>query len=42
MEYILQCCRKMQEDSIKSMHPKEKITAQLNDYEDAWHKKVFR
>ncbi|KAK5731130.1 hypothetical protein LTR15_001068 [Elasticomyces elasticus] len=39
MEYILQCCRKMQEDQIKSMHPKEKVTNQLNDYEDAWHKK---
>ncbi|TKA76661.1 hypothetical protein B0A55_02597 [Friedmanniomyces simplex] len=40
MEYILQCCRKMQEDQIKSMHPKEKITTHLNEYEDAWHKKV--
>ncbi|KAK1088477.1 hypothetical protein LTR48_001548 [Friedmanniomyces endolithicus] len=39
MEYILQCCRKMQEDQIKSMHPKEKITTQLNAYEDAWHEK---
>ncbi|KAK3067129.1 hypothetical protein LTR53_016178 [Teratosphaeriaceae sp. CCFEE 6253] len=39
MEYIFQCCRKMQEDQIKSMHPKEKITTQLNAYEDAWHKK---
>lgn len=40
MMYIMQCCRKMQEDQIKSMHPKLKVTDQLNKYEDAWHRKV--
>lgn len=40
MEYILQCCRKMQEDQIKSMEPKQNITTQLNLYMDAWHTKV--
>jgi cation diffusion facilitator CzcD-associated flavoprotein CzcO len=39
MEYTLQCCRKMQEDRIKSMHPKQRITDQLNLYMDAWHNK---
>jgi cation diffusion facilitator CzcD-associated flavoprotein CzcO len=40
MEYVLQCVRKMQEDDIKSMHPKLHVTNQLNAYEDEWHKKV--
>jgi hypothetical protein len=40
MEYILQCCRKMQEDQIKCMEPKQNITTQLNLYMDAWHTKV--
>ena len=40
MEYILQCCRKMQEDQIKSMEPKQNVTTQLNLYIDAWHTKV--
>ena len=38
--YILQCCRKMQEDRIKSMHPKQRVTEQINKYQDAWHEKV--
>jgi cation diffusion facilitator CzcD-associated flavoprotein CzcO len=42
MEYALQCCRKMQEDRIKSMVPIQKVTDQLNAYEDAWHAKVSR
>jgi len=39
VEYIVQCCRKMQEDGIKSMAPKQEPTTQLNLYMDAWHKK---
>jgi len=39
MEYILQCCRKMQEDHIKCMEPKQSVTTQLNLYMDAWHRK---
>jgi len=39
MEYILQCCRKMQEDQIKCMEPKQSVTKQLNLYMDAWHRK---
>lgn len=38
-EYIIQCCRKMQDDDIKSMVPREDVTNQLNLYMDAWHKK---
>ncbi|EMC92455.1 hypothetical protein BAUCODRAFT_38521 [Baudoinia panamericana UAMH 10762] len=38
IEYILQCCRKMQEDQIKSMDPKESVATQLHRYQDAWHK----
>jgi cation diffusion facilitator CzcD-associated flavoprotein CzcO len=37
--YVIQCCRKMQEDRIKHMVPKQRVTDQLNDYMDAWHKK---
>jgi cation diffusion facilitator CzcD-associated flavoprotein CzcO len=37
--YVLQCCRKMQADRIKSMAPSPRITSQLNAYMDAWHKK---
>ena len=40
MEYVLQCCRKMQEDHIKSMEPKQNVTTQLNLYMDAWHAKT--
>ena len=40
MEYILQCCRKMQEDRIKCMEPKQNVTTQLNLYMDAWHTKA--
>lgn len=39
IEYILQCCRKMQEDRIAWMMPKEDVTTQLNLYMDAWHNK---
>ncbi|KAK4494990.1 hypothetical protein PRZ48_014346 [Zasmidium cellare] len=39
MMYALQCCRKIQEDQIKSMHPKQNITTQLNAYADTWHSK---
>ncbi|KAJ9652039.1 hypothetical protein H2198_008701 [Neophaeococcomyces mojaviensis] len=39
MIYILQCCRKMQEDRIKCMAPKQDVTDQLNLYMDAWHRK---
>lgn len=39
MEYILQCCRKMQEDQIRCMVPKQDVTNQLNSYMDVWHKK---
>jgi cation diffusion facilitator CzcD-associated flavoprotein CzcO len=39
VEYMLQCCKKLQEDQIKSMHPKQRVTDQLNAYEDAWHAK---
>jgi len=39
MLYILQCCRKMQEDRIKCMVPKQDVTSQLNLYMDAWHRK---
>ena len=40
MEYVLQCCRKMQEDRIKCMEPKQSVTRQMNEYMDAWHAKV--
>ncbi|EXJ66388.1 uncharacterized protein A1O5_10540 [Cladophialophora psammophila CBS 110553] len=39
IEYILQCCRKMQEDGIRWMMPKQEPTTQLNLYMDAWHRK---
>ncbi|OAL38935.1 hypothetical protein AYO20_01686 [Fonsecaea nubica] len=38
-EYILQCCRKLQEDGIRWMAPKQDLTTQLNLYMDAWHRK---
>ncbi|EME83413.1 uncharacterized protein MYCFIDRAFT_59080 [Pseudocercospora fijiensis CIRAD86] len=38
-EYIMQCARKVQEDGIKSMFPKQNVTDQLNAYMDAWHAK---
>jgi cation diffusion facilitator CzcD-associated flavoprotein CzcO len=37
--YIFQCVRKMQEDQIKSMQPSQRMTDQLNAYQDAWHTK---
>ncbi|RVX72033.1 hypothetical protein B0A52_04631 [Exophiala mesophila] len=40
IEYIVQCCRKMQEDGIRSMVPRQDVTTQLNLYMDAWHKKT--
>jgi cation diffusion facilitator CzcD-associated flavoprotein CzcO len=39
MEYVIQCAKKLQEDQIKAMHPKQSVTDQLNAYEDAWHSK---
>ncbi|KAF2207227.1 hypothetical protein CERZMDRAFT_115254 [Cercospora zeae-maydis SCOH1-5] len=39
IEYMLQCCQKLQQDQVKSLHPKQRITDQLNAYEDAWHAK---
>jgi hypothetical protein len=39
IEYIVQCCRKMQQDSIQSMAPRQDVTTQLNLYMDAWHAK---
>ena len=40
IEYIMQCMRRIQEDSIASMDAKLTLTNQLNDYMDAWHKKT--
>jgi cation diffusion facilitator CzcD-associated flavoprotein CzcO len=40
VEYVLQCCRKIQEDRIKSMGVGQKVTHQLNAYQDQWHAKV--
>lgn len=39
IDYILQCCRKMQQDRIRSMAPKADVTSQMNEYMDAWHRK---
>ncbi|KXS99265.1 hypothetical protein AC578_6211 [Pseudocercospora eumusae] len=39
VEYIMQCAKRMQEDQIKSMCAKQKVTDQLNEYMDAWHAK---
>jgi cation diffusion facilitator CzcD-associated flavoprotein CzcO len=39
VEYIVQCCKKMQEDGIRSMSPRQDVTTQLNLYMDAWHRK---
>lgn len=39
IEYIIKCCRKMQEDGIRSMVPRQEPTSQLNAYMDAWHLK---
>lgn len=39
IEYILQIVRHMQEERIRSVHPKQSVTDQLNVYMDAWHKK---
>ena len=39
IEYILQVCKKMQEDGIKYMMPKLETTLQMNLFMDAWHQK---
>lgn len=39
IDYIVQCCRKMQEDRVKWMMPTEQATRQINDFMDAWHSK---
>ncbi|KAJ9604945.1 hypothetical protein H2200_010334 [Cladophialophora chaetospira] len=39
VEYILKCCRKMQQDHIRYIEPRCEITRQLNLYMDAWHEK---
>lgn len=39
VEYIIQMCRKIQEDGIKTIMPKQEATFQLNAYMDAWHAK---
>lgn len=39
IEYILQICRKLQEDHIRSIVPKLDVTTQMNLYMDAWHGK---
>ena len=39
IDYIVQCCRKMQQDNIKSMAPRQDPTTQMNLYMDAWHRK---
>jgi len=38
-DYIIQCCRKIQEENIVTMQPKENVTTQMNQYMDAWHAK---
>jgi cation diffusion facilitator CzcD-associated flavoprotein CzcO len=37
IEYVLQCAKKMQEDHIRSMVPRQKPTTQINAHLDAWH-----
>ncbi|KIW87486.1 uncharacterized protein Z519_11809 [Cladophialophora bantiana CBS 173.52] len=39
LEYALQCCRKMQEEGIRAMEPRQDPTTQINQHLDAWHKK---
>ncbi|KIX92951.1 uncharacterized protein Z520_11427 [Fonsecaea multimorphosa CBS 102226] len=39
LEYALQCCRKMQEEGIRAMEPRQGPTTQINQHLDAWHKK---
>jgi cation diffusion facilitator CzcD-associated flavoprotein CzcO len=39
IEYIMQCLKRIQEDSIASMDVKSELADQLNDYMDAWHAK---
>jgi cation diffusion facilitator CzcD-associated flavoprotein CzcO len=38
IEYVMQCCKKMQEDNIKAMAPRQKPTTQINQHLDAWHR----
>ncbi|KAH6699806.1 cyclohexanone monooxygenase [Leptodontidium sp. MPI-SDFR-AT-0119] len=37
IEYALQCCKKLQDDGIKSMEVMQEPTTQLNDHIDLWH-----
>lgn len=39
IEYIIHCCAKLQQDSIRFMHPRSDFTMQLNFFMDAWHRK---
>lgn len=39
IEYIMQMCRKLQQDGIKYVMPKADVTTQMNLYMDAWHRK---
>ncbi|KIW82108.1 hypothetical protein Z517_05135 [Fonsecaea pedrosoi CBS 271.37] len=39
LEYAIQCCRKMQEEGIRAMEPRQGPTTQINRHLDAWHKK---
>ncbi|KIW95966.1 uncharacterized protein Z519_03032 [Cladophialophora bantiana CBS 173.52] len=39
VEYIIQMVKKIQEDGIKFVQPREDLTFQLNEYMDAWHRK---
>ena len=39
IDYILKCCRKLQEDRVRWMVPTQQATRQLNEYMDAWHNK---
>ncbi|KIW21580.1 hypothetical protein PV08_02160 [Exophiala spinifera] len=39
LEYALQCIRKMQEERILAMEPRQAPTTQINAHIDAWHKK---
>jgi cation diffusion facilitator CzcD-associated flavoprotein CzcO len=39
IEYMMQCCKKMQDEHIRSMVPRQKPTTQINEHLDAWHAK---
>ncbi|KIX10029.1 uncharacterized protein Z518_01110 [Rhinocladiella mackenziei CBS 650.93] len=38
LEYALQCIKKMQEEHILAMEPRQEPTIQINRHIDAWHK----